>query len=379
MIHNQRHNLILFIFLLFLNGCATLTEVTLPAAKEKTYNFPAYSVTPLEDNPEWRFWRKDKDLERLTFIHAKFESYLFFSVTPLFKESSVEKTEKGIIDYFQNKTLKEFKLSPDIKLSDQSIQRFEQKIGDRAYQVVTIAYEFEKTSYELAIYYYVSVQDGLLYEASILKNKTKPKESGWEDSLMRDFYEIVKNVSFKKPKPQEIIELRVNFAFSNFFESTKDKYLKEKTNEIKEKYQFASEEVQKWLVLKKDNYIGYNLLGFLLTYNDKFEQYGEGFNFPEAEKYFLKSSHIRPYYKDAHVNLAELYKTMNKVDQALKEYDTALKISPNDDDLYYKVGQVYENKADLKTAKVYYEKAIKHWGSGFTTLEELKNKIKKWN
>ena len=97
-----------------------------------------------------------------------------------------------------------------------------------------------------------------------------------------------------------------------------------------------------------------------------------------AQKFFIKAIEVRPYYKDAHVNFARLYKNTQRIDEAIKEYEKAIEISPNDDQLYYEIGKIYEDQNDREKAKAFYQKAVRYWGTGGETLTQLKNKLKDW-
>ena len=368
---------LLLVTLLTISGCVTLKENTLPATQYSSYDFPAYSVKPPSD-PRWRFWYKNKEEQSVSFINSDTNAYFSLWIIPLFKDSSIQGREKNIIEHYQNKTLKEYKLSPDIKLSEQSFQKKEERIGNKAYNILTISYELKNEPYEFSIYYYVPPQNDILYNFSIFKNKKKFRDAASEENLKNDFSTMLKDIKFREPKKEDMITLRVNYAFANFSESAQDKYLKEKLGELKEKYNLALDEVNNWLRLKENNYKAYRLLGVLNSYNDKFERYGEGLDLKEAIANFNTSIQIRKYYKAAHLNLAELYEAIGQADNAINEYQFIIGISPNDENVYYKLGKLYEAKNDKKTAKFYYEKAIRCWGSGFNTLSELKNKIKGW-
>lgn len=376
-----------FKFLLFFllgiclcSGCVTLKETTLPAAHEASYDFPAYSLKPLDD-PQWRLFGQDKDLQSLTFIHTEHYSRIFFWVTPALRKTALtEETEKDVIEYFQNKLLKDFKLSPDIELTEQSIKRTDKVIDGCSYKVLTLEYDLKegKGKNIFSFYYYFAPDKEILYNFAVWKTIDKKFKPEWHETLENSFYAFLKNTTFKKPTERAMITLRVNYAFVDFLEMAPDKYLKEKSAEIKEKYDIALREANNWLKLKENNYEAYNFLGVLYCFNEKFEKYGEGFALPRALENFNKSIQIRPYFKLVHTNLAELYQTTGKIDDAIKEYELAIQISPNDEDLYYKLGQIYEGKGDKAKAKSYYETAIRNWGSGFQTLEELKSKIKGW-
>jgi len=120
-----------------------------------------------------------------------------------------------------------------------------------------------------------------------------------------------------------------------------------------------------------------NLWGNLTTYNNKFEEYGEGFDAAKAENYFRQAILASSYNVEAHMNLAKLLKHTKKIDEAVKEYQAALVISPMSDEVYHELGKIEEERSDKVKAKEYYKKAIRYWESGEQTLEELKKKVEK--
>lgn len=367
----------LFCFILLVSGCVTLRETRLPATHERSYSFSAYELFPPSD-PNWRFGSKDKDTQSLSFINADNYTYIFCWLTPIFKEYSEIRSEKDIIDYFQNKRLKELQLSPDIILSEKSIGRKEKNINGIKYKTLSFEYKIEKDSYKNIIYYATTHKDFML-TLSLFINQKYVHNKELEAQLVSDLEEIIENIRIKEPKKEDVAELRVYYAYDNFIESADKKYLATKRKETKEKYDIAVLEVQKWIGLINDNYRGYDMLGFLYNYNDKLELFGEGFDHNKALKQFNSSISIRKYYKNAHFNLASLYKNTGNIDAAISEYEMLSKISPNDDNVYYELGMLYEKeKRDRKKAREYYEKAIRYWGTGIATLEELKSKLKEW-
>lgn len=367
----------LFCFILLISGCVTLKETRLPATYEGSYSFPAYELFPPSD-PKWRFGSKDKDTQSLSFINADNYTYIFCWLTPVFKEYSEISNEKDIIDYFQNKKLNKLKLSPDVILSEESMDRKEKNINGLKYKVLTFEYKIEKGSYKNIIYYATAHRDFML-TLSLLIDQKYVRNKELEAQLVNDLEQIIQNLKIKEPKKEDVIELRVYYAYDNFTESTDKKYLAKKQKETKKKYDIAVKEVQQWIELVSNNYRGYNMLGFLYSYNNQLELLGEGFDYNKALEQFNKSISIRKYYKNAHSNIASLYKNTGAIDKAISEYEILIRISPNDDNVYYELGTLYEKeKRNRQEAREYYEKAIRYWGTGLATLEELKSKLKEW-
>lgn len=363
---------ILICFLFAIAGCVTLKESTLPANFEPVFDFPAYSVTPIA-NQDWRFWSENTDLQSLTFYNFKNNCYLFFEVIPAFSDAT---QDKDIISHFQEKTLNELKLSPDVQLSEQKTEKTEFTLQEKLYKIIKLAYSLNKKNYELAIYYYLNPDKTILYVISLLKEIKKGGSNEVIDKIDEDLNDFLMNIKFKNPESAEMAEFRVNYAVSEFITSTLDKYRKDKFSEVQEKYKIAYNEVNQWTSDPSNNYKAYNLLGLLYMFNDKFEKCGEGFNTEEAESYLEKSISLRKNYKEAHINRAEFFEYQNKNEEAINEYLFLVQISPTDENIYYKLGKLYEKKGDMKQAKDYYEKAVRFWGGAAATLQELEIKIK---
>ncbi len=378
--------------LLICGGCVSMEQLTLPATQEKEYRFASYILHP-PWNPDWRLNAVDKSIQAVSFIHAKHYTSIYFNIQPIFEDVSEKKNEEEIIAYFQDKMLKDYKLSPDIVLTEQSIQRKNVMILPKEahsgegrennnhrceFKVLTIDYTIEKNDYQLIVYYWINEPRDIAYTFYIFKNMKHFKDPAWHDQLIKDFEQIVSDIEFKEPESQKMMSMRVDYAVDNFNELVDKRYLKEKVEEIKSRYNLVIQETKRWIELKPDNYRGYFILGEMALFNDRFEKFGEGFHKKEALDYFHKSLAIRQYYKPVYVNMAEMYKAAGDSKEALANYEMAIKISPNDDDLCYKVGQILEGQNKRGEAIAYYRKAIRHWGSGVTTRDQLKTKIKEW-
>ena len=365
-----------FILLTF-TGCISLEQTTLPANQQKVYQMAGYDLTA-PDNPEWRFVGMNKDLEQISFIHADNYSRLFFWVTPLLKHYSDEEKIKRTVEYFQNKVLKEFKLSPDINLNEQSIKKSDARIAGIPLSLLEINYTIKNENFRVKFYYVFKNADELMFNFAIWMSLKEFKDPDWEKNLLSQFEDMLKGMTFKNPRKEEVIKLRANYALSDFNESIDKRYLADEFKDLTEKYTIAKKEILSWIQLKGDTAPAYNLLGELTLFNQKFEKFGTGFDKEKAVYYFRKSLELRNYYKEPFLNLSRLSKATNEIDRAVKYYETVIQISPNDENVYYELGKIYEEKGDLAKAKEYYTKAIRHWGSGFATLNELKIKLKQW-
>jgi tetratricopeptide (TPR) repeat protein len=83
----------------------------------------------------------------------------------------------------------------------------------------------------------------------------------------------------------------------------------------------------------------------------------------EGVFYYKKSIELRqPDPKDlknVYIQLAELLKVLHRFDEALDSYGHALEMDPEDNTLYFKIGQVYDQNLNRKkTAIEYYEKYL---------------------
>jgi len=299
---------------------------------------------------------------------------------PVLMDVTGEDREESIVDYFQKKELEKFKISPDVLLTDKSITRSNVIINDRTFNMITIDYEMEKKDYAVTIYYYVAEKADVLYSIGVYKPLFFNRDrTGWEDDLRKGVEGIIADMAFLSPGQEDIQELRVSYAHSDFVESAKDKYLKKQADKVRNKFDIAVREANKWIEIRQDSYRAYEYLGILASYNSKFEHYGDGFDMEKTEKHLLRSLEIRPYYKSARLNLAKLYEHTGRKDDAIKAYEAAVKLSPNDEDVYRKLGQLYEELGQRDKAREYYEKAIRYWSSGFATRDDLKKKLETWN
>lgn len=370
--------LLLFLCLLSLTGCVTVEQVTLPATQKEVYEFDSYRLKPLND-PQWRFAGSNNDLQRVGFLHAKNNTLLIFWVTPLLPTYTKDKADRNIINYFQNKELEAFKKSPDVKLSEQAIDKREEVIDKKSYSILTIPYEREGKKFEVELLYHIHEPGKVIYNIGLFKEmEGHQKDPEWETGLEEDVRKLIHNQEYRTASPEKMMSLRVDFAIDDFNENIGDRYLAEKFDDLKEKYDVAKSEAEEWIRVKDNNYLGYCQLGDLYLFNDKLERYGEGFSVSKAISNFEKSLKIRKYCKTPNVSLAKLYKELGQYEESLKYYDLAIQISPNDDNLYYEAGKMIEEKmGDKDKAEGYYRNALRHWAGAAQTKKELEDRLKK--
>lgn len=83
----------------------------------------------------------------------------------------------------------------------------------------------------------------------------------------------------------------------------------------------------------------------------------------EAVEWYKKSIEIQQPdpqdIKDTYLQLAELLKVLHRFDEALDSYDLAIENDPDDNTIYYKIGQLYDrNLGKKKIAIEYYERYL---------------------
>lgn len=369
--------LVIVLISTLMTGCVTMEKVTLPANQKAEYGFPSYTIKPI-DKLTWRFGGSDKDVQSVRFVHSKHYTSVIFAIIPVLEDLSQEKTEKEIISFFENKILKEYKLSPDISLNDQSIKNFEETIDGKVYKVLKIDYTVQKESYSVTFYYWLNPTKDIIYNYFIFKNMKNFTDESWDAELMADFHAMVKGIKFLEPGKKEMASIRVDYAISDFNDLIKDRYIKEKATDLKRKYEIAKKELFKWADLKSNNYRAYASLADLECFNSNFEKFAEGYDRPKVLEYLNKASTIRKYYRPVYDILATMYKESKEYDKALENYEMAIKISPNDENLYYEVGKIFEEQQKYQTARDYYKKALRYWSAGAGTENELKVKLKEW-
>lgn len=376
---NRAGSLLIFGFVLtLLSGCVSLEQTTLPAAYKHVYRFNSYDVIPPE-SLKWRHLNHADELQTLSLMNYENESIIFLWVTPLLDSYVNDSPDKDIIDYFQNKMLKEMKMDPDLRISDQDIKKEPVMIAGVNMSLLSISYYYKKQKYSLDFYYYVREDVELIHNFTVFKVFKERKNKDWEADLNNVFEALIGNVTFKTPQKKELIRLRVSYALTDFNEIVAKRYLADEVDKIALKFKVLNNEVTDWLSLKDDNFEAYNILADISLFNERFEKYGEGFDRDKAIGFYNKALSIRPYYLEANEGLAQTYLELKDYENAVAFYKKAVQISPNDENLYISLGKIYEQLEDYKSAKEYYEKAMRFWKSGFATMDELKVKIKEWD
>ncbi len=82
-------------------------------------------------------------------------------------------------------------------------------------------------------------------------------------------------------------------------------------------------------------------------------------NFDDAEASYLQAIMLAQDYKDAWLNLAQIYYLTGKYSEALELYLNLEKQTPNDSRIYYSVGVVYQELKELPNSETYLRKAVK--------------------
>jgi len=82
-------------------------------------------------------------------------------------------------------------------------------------------------------------------------------------------------------------------------------------------------------------------------------------NWPEAEKTFQAVIKIDPYFESGYINLTELYRRQNKIDQELQTLNRALTLFPDSAQLQYALGLHFVRKKQYHKATLYFEQAVK--------------------
>jgi tetratricopeptide (TPR) repeat protein len=78
----------------------------------------------------------------------------------------------------------------------------------------------------------------------------------------------------------------------------------------------------------------------------------------------------------AHISLASLYERKNLIGEAIKEYQEAVKIEPNNPEAYFELGRIYFDSKDLEKARFYLEKHISLGGKNQERAKKLLDSLK---
>jgi len=89
----------------------------------------------------------------------------------------------------------------------------------------------------------------------------------------------------------------------------------------------------------------------------------------------------RPVVCRAHKSLGWLYLERNLKDKALKEFERALKLEPEDPEPYYEIGKIYEEKSEheekyVRKAISYYERYLYLGGEKEAEIKERLKSLK---
>ena len=80
--------------------------------------------------------------------------------------------------------------------------------------------------------------------------------------------------------------------------------------------------------------------------------------FDEAQEYFLRAINLDQSDPAIPFNIAEIMMNVGKTDEAIKYYETSIKVAPNRAKPYLKLGYAWLNKGDIKKAVDYFKKVV---------------------
>lgn len=96
-------------------------------------------------------------------------------------------------------------------------------------------------------------------------------------------------------------------------------------------------------------------IGELLQTADLRRQEGD---FDKAEELYISVIKIDSKLASAYRGLAETYLSKDEVEEALQTFDFLSRLTPQDDNLFMRLGEVHEKQGDLDKAVGYYEQAV---------------------
>ncbi|MFB3071609.1 MAG: tetratricopeptide repeat protein, partial [Nitrospirales bacterium] len=112
----------------------------------------------------------------------------------------------------------------------------------------------------------------------------------------------------------------------------------------------ARERVSQQIQAVPDNPLFHNLLGGLWMQAKQMD---------EAETAFRKAISIDDTVQISYMNLAELYRRTDRIDDAVKEYETALAKNPKLISAHMMLGMIAEQRDDHSGAKQHYRETLK--------------------
>ena len=164
-----------------------------------------------------------------------------------------------------------------------------------------------------------------------------------------------------------------------------------------------AENLTKKLIKENSNIVFlYNLLGLTLTQQGKFEQALESYekgikvdpkfamiynnlgllyshqknDFIKAEKYYKKSIDLNQKIPEPYNNLATVYKSTDRLKEAIESYNKAIEINPKFVHAYHNLGNIYLSQGKFEQAKKNFEQAIEidpSYSDAHRTLSRLIN------
>jgi Flp pilus assembly protein TadD len=96
-----------------------------------------------------------------------------------------------------------------------------------------------------------------------------------------------------------------------------------------------------------------------LAHNNLGAAYGKRNRLDEAVSEFITALKLKPDYADAHYNLGDAYLKQNRLDEAVSEFITALKLKPDYADAHYNLGIAYGKQNRLDEAVSEFITALK--------------------
>ncbi|MEZ4938115.1 MAG: tetratricopeptide repeat protein [Crocinitomicaceae bacterium] len=229
------------------------------------------------------------------------------------------------------------------------------KLGrfDRSIVDAKKVYEYSKDDYDNMIFYADMLMDALIYnpnlieEAKVIYEKAVemyPEKAGGYLGMGK-VYTLVNN-------PEEAFTF-INKALKMDETLSEAYYLKGFLYQSQGKVKLAVSSYMTSVEQDPEFTEGYIVLGSILS------KYGDVKSQQMAEGYFRTALTIEPLNKDAFYGLGMLYQNQDKLDSAMAQYRTIVKIDPNYAIAWFNQGWVYMNRSDeIDSAIFYFEHAI---------------------